>query len=314
MLYLFALIACDSSTVTVDGDTDAVVEETIDQVEEELPGEYEYTPDLEESAVFDPAAAAASLEAFFDVVYTLNSQPVFDAYFETIGWASGNCPSIYPGAGGDQFWITGVCETDEGARFSGYANYTVYENRQVFNNDETRYTGARIRGVSQVIEPDGSTLWMEGEVFSLVGTFDDNVVYYSSLEGWYSWDRPEVADIWLGDDRINPNLVLKATERGANRSLQLEGGVSGLSQGYESIYLDDVSLGTPSNQPGCSKEPTGDLWLRASNGEWFEIYFEGGAAESETCDGCGQVFQETENVGELCVDFSRLLDWGVSPW
>jgi len=315
MLFTIALIACSASTVTVDDTaTDDVVDETEDTVEESLPGEHDYTPELSESEVFDPAAAAASLEEFFDVVFTLNSLPVFDAYFATLELASSDCPLAYPGVGGDLFWITDVCETDDGTRFSGYTNYTVYENRQVFNGDDVRYNGARIRGVSQVIEPDGSTLWMEGEVFNLWADFNDLKVYYSSLEGWYSWDRPEVYDIWLGDDRVNPNLVLKATELGDARSLKMEGGVSGLSQGYQSIYLDDVRLGTFASLPGCELEPRGDVLLRADSGEWFNITFEGGLADEETCDGCGKVFLGTEDVGELCTDFSGLLEWSVSPW
>lgn len=309
---LSALLACQDSSTTKDEDTGEITEIT-QETEDQLPGEYVYTPE-DESVVFDPVAAAASLEAFFDVVYTLNSAPVIDAYFDTLNLASSDCPSVYPGQGEDLFWISSTCETETGTRFSGYASYYEYNNESVFRSDDVRYSGAQLRGVGQVVEPDGTTLWMEGEVYNLVGQQDDLTVHYSSMEGWFSWDRPEVLDIWLGDDRVNPNLELRASSSGAYRKLEIEGGVSGLSGGYESIYLSDISLGAISSNPECQLEPEGALWLRADNGEWFELIFEGGPASGSNCDGCGRVFQGIDELDPLCVDFSRLLAWSVSPW
>ena len=82
-------------------------------------------------------------------------------------------------------------------------------------------------------------------------------VYFSKLEGWFSFDHPSAAGTWFAGPLL-PDLTLRATRSAAGaREVWLQGGVMGFTGPYEAAYTPDLRA----SEAGCAAEPE----LRASS-------------------------------------------------
>ena len=60
----------------------------------------------------------------------------------------------------------------------------------------------------------------------------------------------------------------------------------------------------------------GQMSVRDTHGYWYELKFDV-SSDWELmgeCDGCGQLSHKGENIGEVCLDFSSVLEWEDRPW
>lgn len=301
-MYALLLIGCPAEP------TPPVEEDTYE------PAPYIY--DEEESPV--PTLTAADLEAAIDTslvqVLTLNAAPVFPAYAEAMTGAQGDCPSYYE-ADGNVYWYD-QCTSDLGASFNGYNFYYLYDNFDA--GDGSVYNGEAISGVAEITTADGKTFVSGGSAYNLVITGDGYTSYYSVIAGSFAWDGDDAAGTWLGEG-LAPDITISAysvPDWGA--LITVDGGVSGTGGELDSIVFDSVTMMTE-NVNTCSTEPGGVVSLRDSDGNWYDVVFDGpilydDVIDPAVCDGCGEAWYRGEPMGTVCADFNALVDWEVSPW
>ncbi|MFT6157504.1 MAG: hypothetical protein ACJAZO_003780 [Myxococcota bacterium] len=284
--------------------------------DEPLPYVYD---DVDETT---PALALTELEAaiegFFSVIFTITAQPLADAYWELAADQDAYCPPQYT-EDGNTYWF-GECTTEGGTTYSGYAFAQEYAD---VAEGEYVYEGAAIFGVFDLVGANGETLTGGGEAswVNAVYTGDDtaHTTHQNNVSGTFYWDAPRAADSWLSGE-VNPDILMVANyipEFNGGR-IQMSGGVSGLGAPADTVVVDELVMVHP-DITACGIEPAGVMGVRAADGNWFDVVFDGttefgGEIDPETCDGCGGVYWRGSYLGDVCPDFSALSEWENTPW
>ena len=220
----------------------------------------------------------------------------------------------------DQYYWADTCETAEGTSFNGYLVSYDWDGSQVsgpLTYDYRRY----LSGVAKIEDPGGNTLEISG--YSSFYEYNDDiygarVVAHSAL-GDFRWSGPDVPDSWLDD-----NLSIVLSQYG--QYWQTEGvymstsaSLSGMTGTVNAIDIENAVLYSEGLGSPCAIEPANRVSVRDSDGEWYDIDFQGthywgGAVFAPHCDGCGQASYRGEFIGDVCPDFSPLLEWEDRPW
>ncbi|MDP2315715.1 MAG: hypothetical protein Q8P41_22650 [Pseudomonadota bacterium] len=275
---------------------------------------------FEEEAPPVPELAAADLEVAIEsavaLSLTLNAAPIFPAYTTAMVGAEPSCPAWYDYQG-SQYWYD-TCTASTGASFSGYSFYQFYDRYDA--GDGSVYDGQAVYGVAQITTPEGYTYQAGGTAQNLVATGEGYVYFSSVIAGAFSWDGPEAAGTWL-ETGVSPDITLLGyVVPESGNYVSIDGGLSGLGGELDTVVFDAVVLfdfgdaGSP-----CPTEPSGVVSVRDSDGDWYDVVFDGPseygeAVDAELCDGCGSAWFRGEPLGEVCADFTSLLDWEASPW
>lgn len=103
------------------------------------------------------------------------------------------------------------------------------------------------------------------------------------------------------------------------RVMELDGDLAGFEGSVTAVTFDRVYMYSASVGGACELEPSGTLSVRAEDGGWYDVDFQGPSdsdaiAFPPDCDGCGQVFYRGEWLGEVCPDLTPLLNWELEPW
>ncbi len=276
----------------------------------------EEDPPVASVDVSDLEAAIASAVA---LTLSLNAGPVFPAYHAAMADTDGSCPDYYDYEG-SQYWYD-ECSTPSGTSFSGYGFYQIYDDYDA--GDGSIYNGHSLYGVARIETPDGETFVAGGSAYQLVATAVDYTYYVSQIAGSFAWDGQEASDTWLATE-LSPDLTMTAYVAGAYGSMVVaDGGVSGLGAelatgGLDTVVFDALTLMTDALTT-CPTEPGGVVSVRDADGNWYDVVFDGPAEYGDTvnstlCDGCGSAYFRGVYVGNVCADFSALVDWEVSPW
>lgn len=275
-----------------------------------------YVYEEEDPPVADLSAAdlEGSIEAAIDLALSLNATPVFPAYAVAMAAAETGCPSYYESEG-NVYWYD-QCTTSAGASFAGYSFYQLYD--QYDAGDGAVYDGEAVYGVAQVRTADGHTFEAGGSAYALVATAETYTYHASVIAGSFAWDGPEAAGTWLGDG-VAPDVTLVAYVTEYGDLVQIDGGLSGMGGQLDTVVFDMLTLYEAGLGSTCPTEPGGVVSVRDSAGNWYDVVFDGpteygGASDPDLCDGCGAAYFRGEPLGEVCVDFTTLLDWEVSPW
>ncbi|MDP2307207.1 MAG: hypothetical protein Q8P18_14370 [Pseudomonadota bacterium] len=286
-----------------------------DAVPHEDPAPYIF--DEEAPPVADLAAADLELaiESAVALSLTLNAAPIFPAYNAAMIGAEEACPAYYDYQG-SQYWYD-TCTASTGASYSGYSFFQTYDNYDA--GDGAVYNGQTVYGVAQIVTPDGYTYEAGGSAQNLVATGEGYTYFSSVIAGSFAWDGPEAAGTWL-ETGVSPDITLLGyvvPEYG--NYVMLDGGLSGLGGLLDTVVFDAVVLFDAGLGSSCPTEPGGVVSVRDGVGNWYDVVFDGPsdygeASDADLCDGCGSAWFRGEPLGEVCADFTGLLDWEVSPW
>jgi hypothetical protein len=281
------------------------------------PSEYVYTPEAQAEARFDADALEAILDEYLTGSMVFTATPVMEAYGQVLEAAEPGCPDWYE-VDGNTFWYA-YCSTSTGTSFDGYGFYTVYDGVDAFG-DGNLWELTAISGSATVRDNAGHTLHIGGDLYDGTGLSTDGArLWVSQVAGAFLWDGPGSEGSWLAQGG-SPSLLLYAIQYEldgqAYNYLYETGAIAGLAGGSAALQLNDVSMAHTALGYACAAEPMGTLSVRDSSGHWWEIRFDLDDRGRLTgdCDGCGGVFDGETYVGEVCADFSPMLDWERNPW
>ena len=270
----------------------------------------------------DAATAAAALQEGVAMAMARTAPAVFPSYEAAMDGQSAGCPDYYD-YDGNVYWYDN-CTGSNGSAFSGYSFYTRYD--QLDGGDGLIYDGESLSGVARIGTPEGHVFEAGGSAYyyqahhDAANDQDATYDYFVSIvQGSFSYDGPEAAGTWLAEEAA-PDISFQGAylpDMDARTAI-LDGSISGLSGAVEYMVFDALTVFSPAIST-CPEEPGGGFSVRGADGYWYDVIFDGPMEWGETvergaCDGCGRLYFQGEELGEVCVGETEMLAWGVSPW
>lgn len=312
-----SLAACRSADAPEDGAEDG-------GAPGDGPSEYDWQPEDDPTSEFDAATVEAALVDVVDGMMTIGAAPVLDTYAELMGEADEVCPAWYE-QDGNIFWYA-QCTADSGAYFDGYGFTTLYEDAELFGEGGGLWDATVVSGAATIRDGAGHTFHLGGQVYDGVGHGDDGrLLWVSNVLGGFTWDGEGADESWLGQG-VSPGLLLYGIRYPEDSGVGVtgnyiyaEGTVGGLGTAATGADLREFALVHETLGSPCELEPSGSISVRDERGAWWDVVFDVAATDSGweldgDCDGCGGVYRDGEYQGDVCADFSPLLDWTDRPW
>lgn len=310
LLACSGLLACTGGGVTVDGPGDG-----------DTPAPY-IDPAIEtEVPSLDVTTVQDAVDAVFQTLWDFQPQPVLAAYDAANADADGDCPLVFPDYNvdyGDAWYWSEPCTSDAGAAYAGFVYGVSFTD---WAQDGATYTGGGMAAAGEVVDADGRVWKGSGTVYGYAGGTDDGSYLINALimEGTWSWDGDNGSS-WMSTG-LEPGFNAYTTwvpAVGAG-AVYIDGGLFGLEGELDTVVLDGFALYGEGLAPTCALEPSGTLSVRDVEGHWFDVTFDGpeqleDPVNADWCDGCGGAWYEGSYVGEICLDFTSLLDWEERPW
>jgi len=260
--------------------------------------------------VFDPTTTPVptaslddirgALQDALDRTMTIDVAPVEAAYDQAMFGSTSQCPYVYASPQGS-YWYDS-CTADDGTRFDGYVfAYSGTAVPDPYNPgmlDDYWYA----YGGATVVDADQHQLELAGNAVAYKVYSDDFAYYLTQINGTFSWNGPQAKGTWL-EDGLDPDLTLttQVVPSIGAASVLLDGGFGGLSGGWAVAYdhnaVADASIGGL-----CPDELSGTVGVRAPDGTWYDIQFQGWdgldpSYDASACDGCGDVYYQGESIG-----------------
>lgn len=240
----------------------------------------------------------------FDTVPTL-------AQIDTIlSEADETCPTYFTN-GETPYWAD-QCTSEAGAEFQGYGTSIHLEDE--LQDDGSTVSGSYYYGEGQISSSTGLTIQIEGGIVGTDTLAEDGTYFYTrTLDGavynaqesnWTSWD-------------YGPQFQLTGAFR-PETGLKLFFGAAALETETTAVFIDELVM-VVSSYGLCEDEPGANIQVFTEDSGWLDIAFNGPTFETwdsdmAECDGCGQVSQFGEHLGDICIDFSDLMNWEINPW
>jgi hypothetical protein len=259
-----------------------------------------------------------------------------ERYEAVMGTAEEGCPDWYE-VDGSTFWYAD-CDTsaDPPAHFEGYVFDTAYSCEDLFG-DGGHWMAQSIAGAATLDGGQGDELMVGGQLYLGIGrspsdcsiacaadcacamACEAEVNYWvSGIFGGFGWSGDGEGS-WL-DEGVTPSLLMYGayyTPTGG-RYTYSDGTVGGLSDQTTAAQVSDLTYGDSLIGFPCPDEPAGTVSIRDLEGNWWQVVFDVDPVNWDvtraTCDGCGTVYHNGEEVGQACADPSALIDWEVTPW
>ena len=288
--------------------------------EDEDPSEYTYDDDeieplLSADEVTDAISDGIARTFAIDPFLVLET---FDAT-----WADGD--SDCPSQNSDYYelygyhYLYGGCTSDTDVYYDG----TIYgvHRGEYWSSSTYHYRDMGYWSGDWAVEYEDGTRYDQSGYFYMYEyeyTPSEWVSTYVRFLGEVAHTGEDFEDTWLGDPLSTEFTIHSLGYPGYGNYINLDGGISGLTGDATTIHFDTVYMGT-NNYTSCEAEPSGVISIRDSDGEWYQVLFDGPAysgAESfpPDCDGCGELWFRGEQLGEICPDFRTLTDWEETPW
>ena len=294
--------------------------------EDEPPQEYVY--DTEETKpLLSSDDVSRAIEEGLATIFSIDPLPLHEAYEAMRALGDGTCPYYYDDHYEDygQYYWRDTCTAGSGTEFSGYG-YS-YMNEDYWSSEDL-YTSlsAYYYGAARIVNRDGDTLDVSGSSSHSVYGYpeSDQWYHYNQLVGDFISDDASDKGTWLAQG-LSVDLYFYGVRYGNYDPVayysSTYGSLAGLTGEvtalrWEEIILYSESLGSP-----CPQEPSGTFSIRDTEGEWYHVSFDGpaywgGETFPPECDGCGEVWYRGTYLGDTCVDFGRLANWGLGdrPW
>lgn len=287
-----------------------------------VPVPYIYEGDDLPAASVSAADVEGAVAEGLSVAMSLMAPPVFPAYQAAMAGAENGCPNYYD-YDGNLYWYDN-CTTNGGSSYSGYSFYTTYED--VDDGAGSIYNGESLSGVAQIetgrgyrFEAGGSAYYYTLDHSKQNDSDADYTMFVSIVQGAFSYDGAEAENTWLSED-LAPDITFYAyyVPDYDGRVVSLDGSVGGLSGSLPYVVFDNLTL-FEQGLSTCTREPGGGLSVRGTDGYWYDVIFDGPVefgeqVDSSLCDGCGRLYFQGEEIGEVCADVSTMLAWEQSPW
>jgi len=259
----------------------------------------------------DRPAVEAALAAAVSAARGTNAQPALNSYASAVSGASAACPSRYTDSNGLPYW-NDACTTEGGTSFSGYGYAIDYVNTD--NGDGYLWTGSGLYTAATVTTPESLTFTGSGSAYALRGVASDGtIVYYSVVNGQFTWDGAEAAGTWLTG--TSPGMTMWLSENAETHGAYFNGSVPITAPGFDVAVLEETSIASANAGWPCPGEVSGSVSVHSVAGVWYEVVFDGGwTQDATTCDQCGTVWVDGVAQAEACVDASAWVDWEGSPW
>lgn len=248
------------------------------------PSPWSYDRAPSDRGTLTAADLAAAIGAAVALTPEVDPVDFFDAYTPQLTYATEACPTFEPGFLPQVYW-SGDCTADSGASFHGWALSN--RGRGVRLEDgSTCDDQIFFYGFARIVAPDGTPFEAYGSVsYQDCTAADGTHTLTAAVEGDFHW---ELAPDWLGD-AIPVQLAWSATETPEGRTLALAGSVAG---GVAPAATVEFDLAFP--------EAAGTVRVWDPDGARYDVLFAGGCGAAE--------------AGEVCVDWSALVDWEGRPW
>lgn len=257
-----------------------------------------------------------TLEALLASAMQVSAPAVIAAYQAGMAGADATCPTFYE-TDTSRYW-SDVCTAESGTRFDGGGG--LYEDTSAA--DGARYVTTTVLSEGTIRPPDAAALTLDGQVtVSRADADDGSYVTHSSLVyGTFTLD--DGGPDWLRSG-LEAQLVVSGQYQPASggRAGYLDGGLFAMEGAFPDVLFDGLLLVDAAAGGACPTEPGGVITVKdAETGDWWDITFDGAASldgavvDPARCDGCGEVRLYGELLGEVCLDFSALTNWGEAPW
>lgn len=299
------------------------------EAEDDLPSDYIYEDD-EVEALLSPEQVQQGITDGIVAMLSVDPDLMHDTYNTIIDESrsaalagEADCPYYYEDYYtyyGYYYWYDS-CTAEDDLTYSGYGYSYDYE---PYETSGYRYSDVSyLYGNLALTTPEGATF--EGSGYSYHQEYGYSTNYYAVyayVYGNWAYDGEDAEGNWLTQN-LGVNTYVSASaysDMGVPYSqMTMTGSVSGLSGDVNTIVMTDTFIYTEAYGSDCDLEPSGLISVRDSQGEWYDVEFQGppymGASVFPTdCDGCGQIWFRGEYLGEACPDFSRMTDWEVRPW
>ncbi|MEQ1503660.1 MAG: hypothetical protein ABMB14_15585 [Myxococcota bacterium] len=284
------------------------------------PSDYIFDADTTPVPTASLAELGEALQTGLDLTLTITATPVQEAYDAVMDSSTLACPYVYATPDGE-YWYDS-CTASDGTEFDGYV--FAYEENDLYDP----YSGLVFDywyafGGATVEDAQGHQLELAGGAVWQKGVGESGGVpleyYITDIGGTFRWDGPEARGTWL-EAGLDPDLtvITYAVPILDASSTTLAGGFGGFADGWALAY-DNNTVGSAILGLPCEDELSGTVGLRAPDGTWYDIQFQGSDGtdpdyDAAQCDGCGQAFYQGEPMGEVCADVSTLIAMGVAPW
>lgn len=311
------LMACGGGAV--DGPATAAPGGTLPEIAPpDDDGPYLDDPAEEAPPGLDPETLAAAVEAVLPLVIGANAGPIRGAYAEVLADQSEGCPTWAVTGDGVPYWFD-ACTAETGTRFDGYAYSLVSED---LPDGEILWTGWQFFGLATVERPGGALFEATGAAGVLRGVQSDGAqVTYTYMDEGFRYSGASAGPAWLGAAGSPEVAVytISYPETGGH-IVAVEARVSVDEGPVTAVVFDEIQLGNAAAGSPCPVEPSGLVSVRAQDGTWSELYFDGvpfdrwGSGETSGCDGCATAWTKGVQIGEVCIDTDVLVNWEGSPW
>jgi len=205
--------------------------------------------------------------------------------------------------------------------FSGRGYIADYDG---YNADGAVLDGFTFSLAGRIEAADGTWLEATGTGADYTGTAGEADLFAKSLDGTFRAGGPGAPDSpWLSGARRPSASVSGFVYRPTGgTNLTFDGGVSGLDglpAGVSAVAFDGLTFREVLAGASCEDEPGGTVSVRADDGSWYDVAFDGPTdeapeTEAATCDGCGATWFRGVEVDATCLSPDAYLSWEVSPW
>lgn len=269
-----------------------------------VPSEHRYdAPDR--APALDAADVQAALDESWPRLVGANPVAVYDAYSLAMAQDSNGCPGVRE-AFGLEVWDNG-CTTSSGWAFEGRSGARHTSNWEIDGQVYEEY-GAFLQSDCRMRSPQGEEMSFAGYGELMDWTDADRTRWFSSwLMGEYAWESATGDGTWLTEAWSLSVIVETGSEVDGVRWMRIDGGASGVDAPLGTITAQALEL---RSDAACTREPTGALSVRTDEGDVYVATF----GADEACDACGEVRFGDVPLGDVCLDFSAMIDWDGRPW
>lgn len=279
------------------------------------PSPYVYEPEAPPPPDLSPEVLAAAITSSLQLAMSLDLFPAMERYDEVYTTKDGSCPFRLDdrGPGYTATYWADQCTATSGTDFMG-EGYRLTQDTVDASGIRWTFEGLYLAG--RTTAADGREVQAASVGYNGVGTDATGSYYYLELDGAFAVS-PDTGSSWLSGE-VRPSLALIGyySPRLALSYLAVDGGLAGVEGELGTVLFSGMEISTVS---ACPQEAGGSISVRSTNGEWYDVLFNGPTADvaepdPSLCDSCGQVWYRGAYIYDTCVDFSPLTSWTEAPW